>query len=205
MNILLLDNYDSFTYNLLQYLRQLEGVQVTVFRNDAINASEVLRYDALVLSPGPGIPEEAGKMPAIIATAVGRMPILGVCLGHQALAMHFGAALHNLDAVQHGIATPIEILSDKNGLFAGLPDQILVGRYHSWVVDAASLPDCLLPTAVDEGGIIMAFQHKEYDITGLQFHPESILTPDGKHILQNFVRQIQPALLHREYQQIQIP
>ena len=187
MNVLLIDNYDSFTYNLVQYMEQIEGLQISVFRNDAISIADVAIYDILVFSPGPGIPDEAGKMKDIIQTYAGIKPMLGICLGHQAIAEVFGATLLNLETVFHGLATPINLAS-PDFIFDGMEVPLLVGRYHSWVVNPKDLPDNLIITARDENGDIMALRHAEYEIHGLQFHPESLLTPRGMDLLRNFFR-----------------
>jgi len=183
--ILLIDNYDSFTYNLVHYLEDL-GAQVDVFRNDKIALKAVAAYSHIVLSPGPGIPDEAGLLKEIIKTYAPTKKILGVCLGQQAIAEVFGGRIENLSQVYHGIATPIEITKKSAPLFKDLPASVAVGRYHSWVV-AAPLPDCLEATAKDSNGQIMALQHKEYDVQSVQFHPESILTPSGKKMLANWL------------------
>lgn len=186
MQLLVIDNYDSFTYNLVQYLRELGTESIDVFRNDQISLEKIADYDAIVLSPGPGLPEDAGLLLDIIRTYSGRKPILGICLGHQAIGQVFGASLQNLTKVYHGIATPIELLTES-GLFEGQSSPLVVGRYHSWVVNPDDLPDCLEVLAKDEQGQIMAFQHKEHPIFGFQFHPESVLTPTGKQLLNSFL------------------
>lgn len=186
MKILLIDNYDSFTYNLFQYLEEA-GAAVTVVRNDQFSLADVAAYDKIVLSPGPGIPSEAGRLEDVIKAYAGQKPILGICLGEQAIGEVFGGQLHNLDHVFHGIQTPTHIVADDY-LFHGLPRDIAVGRYHSWVVQTEGLPDCLEVTALSDEGQIMALRHKEYDVHGIQFHPESILTPDGRTMIENFVR-----------------
>ena len=183
MKIILIDNYDSFTYNLAHQLKAL-GAEVDVRRNDQFDLKELEVYDKILLSPGPGIPSEAGQMPEVIRTYAERKPILGICLGHQAIGEAFGARLENLKEVFHGVQTPVRLL-DKTGLFQGLPDEIPVGRYHSWVIEKGSLPACLVATAVDENGEIMAIRHSSLDIQGLQFHPESVLTPQGMQIIGN--------------------
>ena len=186
MNILLIDNYDSFCYNLFQILEE-EGAHVTVWRNDCFDLDDVEAFDKIVLSPGPGIPSEAGLLLQVIARYANTMPILGVCLGEQAIGEVFGGQLHNLDHVFHGVQTPAHIVADDY-LFHGLPRDIAVGRYHSWVVQTEGLPDCIEVTALSDEGQIMALCHKEYDVHGIQFHPESILTPDGRTMIENFVR-----------------
>ncbi len=187
MHILVLDNYDSFTYNLVQYLQELLGRKVDVFRNDAIALEAVDRYDVIVLSPGPGLPSEAGIMPALLQRYADEKIILGVCLGHQAIGEAFGGVLENLTQVYHGISTPVFCNHASSVLFEGLPAELEVGRYHSWVVQKERIPDCLLVTARDEQGEVMAFRHREYDVFGVQFHPESIMTPLGKPMLNNFL------------------
>ena len=184
MHILVIDNYDSFTYNLVHYLEDLDCM-VTVKRNDQLTIEEVSDYDKIVLSPGPGIPDEAGLLKPIISAYAKTKPILGVCLGHQAIGEVFGGTLTNLDKVYHGVATPIQVLVD-DPLFAGLGKQFEVGRYHSWVVKG-ELPTCLEITSVDENQQIMALCHKEFDVKGVQFHPESVLTPNGKTMLKNWI------------------
>ncbi len=183
--ILLIDNYDSFTYNLVHYLEEL-GAQVTVRRNDKLNIEEVAAFSHIVLSPGPGIPDEAGLLKEIIATYAATKKILGVCLGQQAIAEVFGGRLENLSEVYHGIASPIIIIDPQATLFKDLPTEVVVGRYHSWVVSEA-LPESLKVTARDHKGQIMAIEHKEYPVHAVQFHPESILTPSGKKMLANWL------------------
>ena len=193
--ILVFDNYDSFTYNLVHLIEKITSEKVDVFRNDQIPLDEVDRYDAIVLSPGPGIPEEAGELLPLIRRYAATKKILGVCLGHQAIAEAFGGKLINLSKVFHGIATPVKVDAEKVGLtseakdalFLDLPEQILAGRYHSWVVDESALPDCIEVTARDEEGWIMALRHKEFNVAGLQFHPESVLTPDGEKLIRNWL------------------
>lgn len=186
MKILVIDNYDSFTYNLVQYIRELTSHEVEVQRNDAITVDEVDRYDAIVLSPGPGLPQEAGIMPEVIKRYQGRKPILGVCLGHQAIGEAFGGKLQNLSHVYHGVSTPVH-QSAHDLVLAGLPDTFEAGRYHSWVVDKETMPAELICLATDDQGEIMALRHRDQPIWGVQFHPESILTPQGKRILANFI------------------
>lgn len=183
--ILLIDNYDSFTYNLVHYLEEL-GAQVTVRRNDKLSLEEVAAFSHIVLSPGPGIPDEAGLLKEIIATYAATKKILGVCLGQQAIAEVFGGRLENLSEVYHGIASPIIIIDPQATLFKDLPTEVVVGRYHSWVVSEA-LPESLKVTARDHKGQIMAIEHKEYPVHAVQFHPESILTPSGKKMLANWL------------------
>jgi len=187
MKILVIDNYDSFTYNLVHALKKFDGVTVDVMRNDEVAENEPDLYDKIVFSPGPGLPEEAGSMPAIIRNYAGKKPMLGVCLGHQAIGESFGGTLQNMNDVLHGIATPITVVA-KSYLFDQMPEIFDAGRYHSWIVERESLPAVLEITSLDQQGRIMSFQHREFDIQGVQFHPESILTPNGEKILENWVR-----------------
>ncbi|PWL37433.1 aminodeoxychorismate/anthranilate synthase component II [Flagellimonas aquimarina] len=182
--ILMIDNYDSFTYNLVHYLEDLD-CDVTVKRNDQLTLEEVDAFDEIVLSPGPGIPDEAGFLKEIIKTYAPKKRILGVCLGQQAIGEVFGGTLVNLDQVYHGVATSITI-TKKDVIFEGMPNTIEVGRYHSWVVHP-DLPESLEATSVDENGQIMSLKHKTYDVTAVQFHPESVLTPEGKQMLKNWL------------------
>lgn len=184
--IAIIDNYDSFTYNLSHLVKQL-GAEVKVFRNDTFAMEQLEEFDKLILSPGPGIPSEAGLLMDVIATYAGKKPILGICLGHQALGEHFGGQLVNLGEVVHGVATPAHIVADDE-LFEGLPRTITVGRYHSWVVASDGLPDCFEVTSVSDEGQIMSMRHRILDIHGLQFHPESVLTPDGEQMLRNWMK-----------------
>ena len=187
--IVIIDNYDSFTYNLSHLLKEV-GADVTVFRNDQFRLEELQQFDKIVLSPGPGIPSEAGLLLDVIRTYAPTKPMLGVCLGHQAIGEVFGARLLNLDDVVHGVATPCRIVAN-DPIFDGLLNKITVGRYHSWVVSQEEFPSCLEITAVsDDGGSvpnIMALRHREYEVHGIQFHPESVLTPEGKIIIKNFL------------------
>jgi len=183
-DILVIDNYDSFTYNLVHYLEDLD-CKVTVKRNDQLTLEEVDAFDKIVLSPGPGIPDEAGLLKEIIAKYAPTKSIFGVCLGQQAIGEVFGGSLINLDEVYHGIATQIKIIAD-DVIFTGMPKEIEVGRYHSWVVNP-DLPEALEATSIDENGQIMSLRHKEYDVCAVQFHPESVLTPHGKKILENWL------------------
>lgn len=185
MKVVLIDNYDSFTYNLHHLLKEL-GVDVTVYRNDQFDLKDLESFDKIMLSPGPGIPSEAGLLLNVIQTYAGKKPILGICLGEQAIGEVFGGTLINLSDVFHGVQTPAHLVGNDY-IFNDLPKDIFVGRYHSWVVDAASLPSCLEITATSDEGQVMALRHKEYDIRGIQFHPESVLTPDGKRMIQNWV------------------
>lgn len=188
MNILLIDNYDSFTYNLSQYLEEEGGedVEVTVWRNDQFGLDDVERFDKIVLSPGPGVPDEAGLLKAVIRRYAPTKPILGVCLGEQAIGEVFGAEIYNLNTVFHGIQSSVRIVA-SDYIFDNLSDSIKVGRYHSWVVGKEDFPAELEVTAVSDEGQIMALKHRVYDVHGIQFHPESILTPEGRTIIRNFI------------------
>ena len=181
----IIDNYDSFTYNLSHLFKEL-GASVTVVRNDKFRIEDLEQFDKIVLSPGPGIPSEAGLMPQVIKTYAGRKPILGICLGHQAIGEAFGAKLLNIGNVVHGVATPAH-LTAQDYLFEGLASDLEVGRYHSWVVDDKDLPQCLEVTSRSDDGYIMSLRHREFDIRGIQFHPESVLTPQGKTIINNWL------------------
>lgn len=185
MKIVIIDNYDSFTYNLAHLVREL-GTEVTVLRNDQFQMEDLEAYSKIILSPGPGIPSEAGLLLDVIRTYASRKPILGVCLGHQAIGEVFGGKLENLSSVFHGVATEGTQL-ENDGIFSGLPRRITMGRYHSWVVSREGFPDCLEITALSDEGQIMALKHKELNVRGIQFHPESVLTPDGKKMLQNWL------------------
>lgn len=186
ISVLVVDNYDSFTYNLVHYLEDLDA-EVTVFRNDEFELSEVENFQKILLSPGPGIPDEAGLLKNVIEKYASKKSILGVCLGQQAIAEVFGGSLKNLEKVYHGVAVNTKIIVDNEVLFSDLPTEIEVGRYHSWVVNPTDFPDVLEVTSVDENGEIMSIRHKFFDVKGVQFHPESILTPHGKQILRNWV------------------
>ena len=186
MKIVIIDNYDSFTYNLSHLLKEL-GAEVDVVRNDKFELKDLEQYDKIVLSPGPGIPSEAGLLLDVIRTYAGRKPILGVCLGHQAIGEVFGASLENLKEVYHGVQTEGTQLGNDY-IFEGLPERVMMGRYHSWVVAKDSVPECLEVTAMSDDGEIMAMRHRQYDIHGIQFHPESVLTPEGKTIVGHFLK-----------------
>ena len=186
MKTVIIDNYDSFTYNLAHLVKEL-GTEVDVLRNDKFELEELEKYDKIILSPGPGIPEEAGLLLEVIRTYAGRKPILGVCLGEQAIGQAFGGKLTNLSEVFHGIQTNVKI-KNKDYIFSGLPTEIPVGRYHSWVVDTEEFPEELVIPAISSEGQIMALKHREYDVHGIQFHPESVLTPDGKQIVGNWLK-----------------
>lgn len=186
MKIVIIDNYDSFTYNLSHLLKEL-GAEVEVVRNDKFELKDLEQYDKIVLSPGPGIPSEAGLLLDVIRTYAGRKPILGVCLGHQSIGEVFGASLENLKEVYHGVQTEGTQLGNDY-IFDGLPERVMMGRYHSWVVAKDSVPESLEVTAMSDDGEIMAMRHRQYDIHGIQFHPESVLTPEGKTIVGNFLK-----------------
>lgn len=189
MKILVFDNYDSFTYNLVQLVEQISGTRPEVHRNDQIPLEKVADYDKIILSPGPGIPAEAGLLLPLIREYAPTKNILGVCLGHQAIAEAFGGTLSNLKQVYHGVATPCRLIPGTHSLlFEGIHENFTAGRYHSWIVDTDTLPEELEVTAEDENGAIMALQHKSLPVMGVQFHPESVLTPDGKTILKNWLK-----------------
>jgi len=200
MRILVFDNYDSFTYNLVHLVERILHEKVDVYRNDQIPLEKVKEYDKIILSPGPGIPEEAGLLLPLIKEYASSKSILGVCLGHQAVGEAFGGKLINLSEVYHGVATPVRLVNRESGvgsnnsslvthhsLFEGLPEEFEVGRYHSWIVSEENFPEELEVTARDENNFIMALQHKTYDVQGVQFHPESVLTPKGELILRNWL------------------
>jgi anthranilate synthase component 2 len=190
--ILVFDNYDSFTYNLVHLVEKITHIKVDVYRNDQIALEKVKDYDKIILSPGPGIPDEAGLLLPLIKEYASSKSILGVCLGHQAIGQAFGGTLTNLSTVFHGVATQVKVRSEKlkvkSSLFDGLPDEIEVGRYHSWVVSKDNFPEELEITVEDENGYIMALQHKTFDVQGVQFHPESVLTPMGEEIMRNWLK-----------------
>ena len=186
-SILVIDNYDSFTYNLVHAIKKISGLPVDVFRNDEISLEEIEKYDKIVLSPGPGIPEEAGLLLDIIKAYAPKKSILGVCLGHQAIGEAFGGKLHNMKRVLHGIATPVELTNNQSILFNDLPNTFDVGRYHSWIVQDEQLPECFEVTSYDNEGMIMSMKHKEFDVQGVQFHPESVLTPLGEKMIANWL------------------
>ena len=186
--ILVFDNYDSFTYNLVHLVEKITHQKVDVFRNDQLPLEKVKDYDKIILSPGPGIPEEAGLLLPLIKEYAATKSILGVCLGHQAIGQAFGGSLTNLDKVYHGVATNINILNEEAPLLKGLGKQLLVGRYHSWIVAKENFPADLEITAVDDNGYIMALQHKSFDVQAVQFHPESVLTPDGEKLMRNWLQ-----------------
>ena len=189
MKILVFDNYDSFTYNLVQLIREIAtDAKVEVFRNDEIPLEDVKAYDKILLSPGPGIPSESGLLLPLIKEYAATKSIFGVCLGQQAIGESFGGSLSNLSKVYHGIATPLH-LTNPSTLFEGLPNTFSVGRYHSWVVNEKDLPSDLIITSKDDDGYIMSLEHKTYDVKGVQYHPESVLTPDGAKIISNWLKQ----------------
>jgi len=186
-NIVVIDNYDSFTYNLVHYLEDL-NCTVTVLRNDEFELEELAQFDKILLSPGPGLPSEAGLLKQVIQEYASTKSILGVCLGQQAIGEVFGGSLINLEKVYHGVATKVQITVNNESLFEGLENEIEVGRYHSWVINKENFPSDLEITSIDENGEIMSIRHKTFDVKGVQYHPESVLTPQGKKILENWVR-----------------
>lgn len=189
MKILILDNYDSFTYNLVQMVEQImgENALVDVFKNDEISVEEIVKYDKIILSPGPGVPAEAGVLLDVIKKYAPTKPILGVCLGQQAIAEAFGGDLINVNNIFHGVGIEAKILKKDSKILKNLSEDIKVGRYHSWIVNPHTMPKDLEVTAVDGQGMIMALQHKSYEVYAVQFHPESVLTPNGAEILRNFL------------------
>jgi anthranilate synthase component 2 len=197
MKVLVFDNYDSFTYNLVHLVEKILHQKVDVHRNDQIPLEKVADYDKIILSPGPGVPSEAGMLLPLIKEYAPKKSILGVCLGHQAIGEAFGGKLVNLSTVYHGVATPVkkvrletsDVKREESDLFDGLPEQFEVGRYHSWIVSEEGFPKELEVTAKDEQGYIMGLQHKSFDVQGVQFHPESVLTPQGEVILRNWLKQ----------------
>jgi len=186
--ILVIDNYDSFTYNLVHYLEQLTDIPVDVYRNDQIGMNDINNYSKILLSPGPGIPIEAGICLDLIRNYASTKSILGVCLGHQAIGEAFGASLINLDKVYHGVATPISIITPEDRLYKNIPGRIEVGRYHSWTVSRDNLPECFKINSLDDQGMIMGLSHKEFDVKGIQYHPESVLTEYGLRIIENWLK-----------------
>jgi len=186
MKILVIDNYDSFTYNLVHVIRNL-GEEPVIARNDKISIEEINKFDKIFLSPGPGLPDEAGILKETIRTYASTKDIFGICLGQQAIAEVFGGNLINLDSVYHGVSTDV-FINDNDSIFKNIPAVIQAGRYHSWVVDAATLPEEIEVTATDEHGQIMAIKHKNYNVVGVQFHPESIMTEMGEKIIENFLK-----------------
>ena len=188
MKILVIDNYDSFTYNLVHYLENLIEEKINVYRNDEITLEEVGEYDKILLSPGPGIPEEAGICLDLIKKYGDSKSIMGVCLGHQAIAEAYGGSLINLTQVYHGVSTPVDVTAPEDVLYGEVPGRFEVGRYHSWVVSKDGLPDCFKINSLDEEGMIMGISHKEHDVRGVQYHPESVLTEHGMKIMENWIR-----------------
>ena len=187
IKILVLDNYDSFTYNLVHIIRELGyGEQMTVVRNDKISLEEIEEYDKILLSPGPGLPKDAGIMPDLIAKYGKDKHILGICLGHQGISENYGASLFNMPEVLHGVGTSATILG-KDPLFEGVPEKLQVARYHSWCVDAESLNGELNLLAIDDENRVMAVKHKTYSVYGLQFHPESVITEHGIQMMKNWL------------------
>ena len=187
MKILVFDNYDSFTYNLVQIIEQIIGEKVDVFRNDQIPLENIEKYDKIILSPGPGIPEEAGILLELIKKYAPTKSIFGVCLGQQAIAEAFGGSLINLSEIYHGVATESNQIKEHS-IFKNLPKTLEVGRYHSWAVNPENFPEELEITSIDNNGMIMSLKHKTYDVHAVQYHPESILTPNGREILENFLK-----------------
>jgi len=187
LKIIVIDNYDSFTYNLVHAIKKITGLNVSVLRNDEVDMEALGQYNKIVLSPGPGIPEEAGLLLKIIKRYAPEKSMLGVCLGHQAIGEAFGAKLLNMNKVLHGIATPVIITSRNTCLFNNVEDRFEAGRYHSWIVDSEGLPGCFEVTSIDNDGQIMSFRHRQFDVEGVQFHPESVLTPRGELIIKNWL------------------
>jgi anthranilate synthase component 2 len=188
MRILLIDNYDSFTYNLVHLIRDVSQTEVTVWKNDAFSMDEVASFDHIILSPGPGVPEEAGLLKSVIQTYKSHKKIFGVCLGLQAIGEVYGAQLKNLSKVYHGMKTPMHKTSISDPILQGIESPFDAGRYHSWVIDRTTCPEDLLVTATDDNGEIMAARHKSDHVYGVQFHPESIMTPDGHVMMKNFLK-----------------
>jgi len=186
MKILVLDNYDSFTYNLVQYIERIEGTELTVRRNDKIELEDVDQFDKILISPGPGVPDEAGITKKLIEHYGATKSILGVCLGHQAIAEVFGGSIRNLDTVYHGVSGEMSRLVEDDNMFKGIPSEFDAGRYHSWIVNE-EMPDCLEVTVKNGIGEVMALRHKEYNVRGVQFHPESVLTEFGELMIKNWV------------------
>lgn len=187
MKIIIIDNYDSFTYNLVHLVEKITGEYPSVFRNDEITVEAVGKYDLIMLSPGPGIPDEAGILKEVIKTYAATKPIFGVCLGLQAITEVFGGSLENLDNVFHGVATTMNVLSPNAIIYKNIPTEFEAARYHSWIASLKDFPEELEITAVDEFGSVMSLQHKKYNISAVQYHPESILTPIGEQIVRNFI------------------
>lgn len=188
MKILVIDNYDSFTYNLVHLIECVEGTQVTVIRNDQIRLDSLNEFDKVVLSPGPGLPHDSGQLMQVIGILQGRKSILGICLGMQAIALHFGGTLKNLDAVLHGVSMENSVTDSHEILYRNIPHNFMAGRYHSWVVNEATLPDSIVVTARDATNQVMSLRHRHFDICGVQFHPESILSEFGFELMLNWIR-----------------
>ena len=188
MNILVFDNYDSFTYNLVHYLEKITNKKPDVFRNDEIALEDIKKYDKIVLSPGPGVPNEAGLLKPLIKEYAASKSIFGVCLGMQAMAEVYGGTLKNLSSVYHGIATPVVQIGNDKIIYKDIPEKFDAGRYHSWIVDNRNLPDCFQISSFDSEGQIMSLFHKDYDLRGVQFHPESVLTPLGEKMIENWLK-----------------
>lgn len=188
MTVLIIDNHDSFTWNLVQLARSCAEAEIVVRANDRISAAEALQYDGIIVSPGPGLPREAGALCDVLGACAPTARILGVCLGHQAIAEIFGGVVFRLDTVYHGVATRVEVLDPEETLFRQLPQRFPAGLYHSWAVARDPFPPQLALTAVSEEGLVMALRHREFDVRGVQFHPESVMTPDGAHIIRNWFR-----------------
>ena len=186
--ILIIDNYDSFTYNLVHLIEEIVGHDITVWRNDRFELDDVNQFDVIFFSPGPGIPDEAGLMKEVITKYKDKKPMMGVCLGHQALGECFGATLQNIDEVYHGVMTHMSVTDINSKLFKGINHTYEGGRYHSWVIEKSSIPDDFIVSSTDSNGEIMAIEHKTLPIVGVQFHPESVLTPDGKKMISNFLK-----------------
>ena len=195
MHIYLIDNFDSFTYNLVHLLRDIGVDRVTVERNDVISVEKALAADAVVISPGPGLPQDSGKLLEVMDGVLGKVPVFGVCLGMQAMGHYYGGTLRNLSDVFHGVATAIKVV-DQQDIFKGMKTMVEVGRYHSWVVGNEGFPEVLEITAVDGEGEIMALRHKELPVYGVQFHPESVLTPEGHQMLENFIQLVSEKANH---------
>ncbi len=194
MKILILDNYDSFTYNLVHMVEEITGETPDVFRNDEIPLELVGEYDIIMLSPGPGIPDEAGILKEVIAEYAGKKPIFGVCLGLQAITEVFGGEIINMDEVYHGVATEMKVVDEDAIIFKKLPQFFTAARYHSWIANVDKMPKELKVTCVDEDGGVMAIEHEKFNISAVQFHPESILTPDGEIMVRAFIENVKNNL-----------
>lgn len=187
MKILIIDNYDSFTYNLVHYVQEITGVMPDVYRNDQISLTAIASYDLLMLSPGPGIPKEAGILKDIVRHYAGKKPIFGICLGLQAIVEVFDGEIMNMEQVYHGVATEMTVIDFEAPVFSGIPEKFEAGRYHSWAANRNKIPKDLIVTCVDAQGMVMGVRHRKYPISAVQFHPESILTPKGKKMVANFI------------------